>query len=179
MHGQFINSCLSCSICFFKQILLNSSISWQSFDWFFRKSLFLISNSPYELILLFLSWSARWFACCSCNRWDSNFWLISKRAIQEFLFSQCLTSTSASASYNLCWAIFSPRTANSALRSRILWRFSWLSMFAQRVGLDFSSPLTLTRKTWNNCFTIDVRTKSPWCWSDLQQRRNSPTVSWG
>ena len=77
MHGQFINSCLSCSICFFAT---NSSQFFNFLAIFClisRKSLFLISNSPYELILLFLSWSARWFACCSCNRWDSNFWLIS------------------------------------------------------------------------------------------------------
>ena len=33
-----------------QQILLNSSIYWQSFAWFSRKSLFLISNSPYKPI---------------------------------------------------------------------------------------------------------------------------------
>ena len=40
----------------------------------------------------------------------------------RIFFSQFSISTSASASYNLCWASFSPLTANSALRSRILWR---------------------------------------------------------
>ena len=33
-----------------QRILLKSSIAWQSFAWFSRKSLFLISNSPHKLI---------------------------------------------------------------------------------------------------------------------------------
>ena len=48
-----------------QQDLLNSSISWPSFAWCFRKSLFLISNSPYKLTLSRGAWSAHWFACCT------------------------------------------------------------------------------------------------------------------
>ena len=69
-----------------QQILLNSSISWQSFAWSFWKSLFLTSISPYNLILSLWAWSAHRFAWCSWNRWDSNSWLISRKAMSEFLF---------------------------------------------------------------------------------------------
>ena len=122
IDNSSIFNCLARSVSS-QQILLNSSMSWQSFARFARKSQFLISHPPHKLIFSLWAWSYQWFACCSCNRWDSNSWLISWRAISEFLFSQCLTSTSASAPNNLCWANFSPRTANSDFRSRNLWRF--------------------------------------------------------
>ena len=76
------------------------------------------------LILPLSAWSAHRLAWCSWNRWDSNSWLISWNAMSEFLFSQFLASTSASASYHFCWAILSPRTAESTFRSKIFWRFS-------------------------------------------------------
>ena len=76
IHNSSILACLARSASS-QQVLLNSSIYWQSFAWCSRKSLLLISNSPYKLILSRWAWSAHWFACCSCNRWDSNSWLIS------------------------------------------------------------------------------------------------------
>ena len=118
MRRQFINSCSS------QQIHFNSSISWQYLAWFSWQSLFLNSNSPHKLILYLCAWSAHRLAWCSWNRWDSNSWLISWKAMSEFLFSQFLASTSVPASYICCRAILSPRTAISAFRSKIFWRFS-------------------------------------------------------
>ena len=98
-HRQFINSCLSRSICYFAtrspQIFNFLAIFCQIFS---EEAIFLICTSPSCLFLSLWAWSAHWFACCSGYRWNSNSWLISQRAISEFLFSQYLTSTSASAS---------------------------------------------------------------------------------
>ena len=71
-----------------QQILLNSSISWQSFVWFFLKSLFLISNSSQKFFFSVWVRSAHWFAWYSSNLWDSSSWLVSWRAISELLWSQ-------------------------------------------------------------------------------------------
>ena len=162
MHRQFIN-CLALSISS-HQILLNSSISWQSFAWCSRKSLFLISNSPYKLILSLWAWSANWFLCCCCNRWDSNSWVISLRAISECLFSQCLSSTSASASYNLCWASSSPFTANSAFRSRNFVEILPVSKCLHNVLISISLLLWhRLEKTWKQLFHDTCPHKSPWC----------------
>ena len=68
---------------------------------------------------------AHLLAWCTWNRWDSSSRLISWKAMSEFLFSQLLASTSASASANLCWVILSLRTAESTFSSRIFWRFSF------------------------------------------------------
>ena len=153
MHRQFINSRLSCSICSF--ILLNSSISWQSLAWFPWKSLFLNSNSPYKLILPLWAWSAHRFACCSWNRWDSELLIdVMKSNIRISLFP--IFSLHFCPSY-FCWAIFSPRTANSAFRSRISWRFT-LSLndcttFWSRSLFPFDSDL---KKSGNNGFSVQV-----------------------
>ena len=56
---------------------LHSSISWQSLVWFSWKSLFLNSTSPPNFIFSLWARSAHWFACCSCNRWDSSSWWVS------------------------------------------------------------------------------------------------------
>ena len=157
-QGQFIISRLSCSVCFFAT---NSSQCFNFLAIFcFIFSEESIPNFQFSVQAYFVSlWacSAHWFACCSCYRWDSNSWLMSWRAISEFLFSQCLTSMSASASFYLSWASFSPLTANSAFRSRILWRF-WLLLFAQRFGLDLSS--------------FDTDSKTPQ-WNEFEHSRNS------
>ena len=105
--------------------------------------------------------SAHRLAWCSWNRWDSNSWLISWKAMSKFLVSQFLASTSASAWYNFCWAILSPRTADSTFRSKTLWRFS-LSLNSQRkhnVLISISFPLWLrTENRWNNRFSVQTRT---------------------
>ena len=107
-----------------QQILLNSSISWQSFAWSFWKSLFLTSISPYNLILSLWAWSAHRFAWCSWNRWDSNSWLISRKAMSEFLFDS-ISRFNLSLSLKQFLLSFSrSRTAKSTFRSRNFWRFS-------------------------------------------------------
>ena len=170
MHRQFINSCLSCSVCFFTTsspqffIFLVICCLIFSEDWFF------MSNSPHKLFLSLWAWSVHWFACCSCYRWDSNSWLLSWRAISVFSLSQCFTSTSAVASHKLCWAIFSLRAANSAFRSRMLCWFCWSFNVLHNVFVSISLPLWLHDPCPH---------KFPWCMSDLQQNRNPPTVSWG
>ena len=139
-----------------QQILLNSSISWQSFARFSRKSLFLISKSPHKLIFSLWAWSVQWFACCSCNRWDSNSWLISLRAISECLFSQCLTSTSASASKSLCW-----RPIQLSVQG-FCGDFASLLMFFHDVWVSISFlPWHRFENTWNNCFVIHVCSRFP------------------
>ena len=65
-----------------------------------------------------------------------------------------MISISASASDNLFWADCSPRTANSAFRSKNLSRF-WLCF---SVCTTFKSPslfsLERLEKTWNNSFVV-------------------------
>ena len=90
-------ACLTRSVSL-QQILLNSSISWQSLAWFSWQSLFLNSNSPYKLILslsepdlpIGLLGEAEIAA-------TQNSWLISWKEWSRFRFSQFFASISASA----------------------------------------------------------------------------------
>ena len=89
------------------------------------------------LLLSLCAWSAHWFAWCSSNLCDSSCWLVSYRAISEFLLSQLFLSTSASATDNLLWTAHSPCRARS-------WRF-------------FLSDKILSLSCWHN----DTLPKSP------------------
>ena len=159
MHRQLINSCLSRSICFFATSSPQFFNFWQSFAWCSRKSLFLISHSPYKLILSRL-WLELLIALMKSNVWIS--------------LSQIFISTSASASYDLCRANFSPLTAKSAFRSRILWRFclslNVCTTFRSRSLFSFDTDskrleTTVSRSMTCNRITIrqHLREATPWC----------------
>ena len=64
-----------------QQILLNSSISWQSLARVSRKNLLFISNSPRKLIFSLWVWSFHWFAWCSS--------ISESRVLDWFLCEQC------------------------------------------------------------------------------------------
>ena len=175
IHRQFIDSCLSCSVCFFAT---NSSqlfnflaiccltFSEESIPHFqFSIQAYLISLSLISpLIRLLLSLGFKLL-------------IISKRAISEFLFSQCFTSTCASAPYNLSSANFPPRTANSAFRTRILWRFHLSFNVCTMLGSrSLSFPLTQMRNNMKQLFPCPHQ--FPGCLSDLQQNHNPQPVSW-
>ena len=84
MRRQFINYCLSCSTCSFAT---NSS---QFFNFlaifrlaFLEESVLQFQFCTQAYFYLFWAWSAHQFPCCSWNRWDSNSWLTSLRAISD------------------------------------------------------------------------------------------------
>ena len=181
MHRQDINSCLSCSICFF-------ATSFFSILQFLGKLLLgflgrVYSSFPILHTSLFLSlwaWSAHWFACCSCTSLGFELLIdLKQRAISEFLFPNVWPPRLPQLRIIFAEPIFLLARPIHLSVQGFYGDVACLSTFTQRFGLDLSSPLTQTRKDLKQLFHDPCPHKSPWCWSDLQHNRNPPTVSWG
>ena len=133
-----ILACLARSVSS-QQILLNSSISWQSLAWSSWKSLFLNSDSPYKLILSLWAWSAHRLAWCSWNRWDSNSWLISWKAKSEFSLFPISCLNLKRQLHTIFAELLSLLGGPSKLSVQGFLRdFLYLSTNAQRLCLDLS-----------------------------------------
>ena len=173
---QFINSCLSCWICFFcSKFFAILQFLGNILRDFLGKSPFFTSNYPHKFIFSLWAWSAHWFACCSSNRWDSSSWWVSKRAISEYLFSQFLI-ISASASDNLSWADLSPERLIQLSVPGTYGHCVCLSAFAQRSNLDLSS---LSTQILQHSQQFRGPLPRSWCQiMSLQQNRNPLPVSW-
>ena len=94
--------------------------------------------------------------------------------MSEFLFFQCLTSTSASASNHLCGANFS----DSAFRSRNLWRFCLSFSVCTTFHSRFLFSPDTDPKTRGKLFRDPRPQPVSWSLSDLQQNRNPHPISW-